>query len=221
MEMESNQKVVIDADFFRSTTDHEPGTRLDNNSGILTLDSSAHTVTVEAAETSMGTATVFAKTALNIQLNQGSNYDCLKFTSGSENTRDTLLASNSLSLSADISLAGTGITGFMRDGGDVSTIGSFTGTFNGNDKTITLASGESFGTVASGQTEGMGQIYRHQYNGLFAVIGNGTSGTGTVNNLTIDGSITVHNKIDGMNIGGIAAVSMGNTTLTSINASQS
>lgn len=28
MEMESNQKVVIDADFFRSTTDHEPGTRL-------------------------------------------------------------------------------------------------------------------------------------------------------------------------------------------------
>ncbi len=192
----------------------------DKNSGILTLDSSAHTVTVKAAKTSMGTDADFAKTALNIQLNQGNNYDCLKFTGDSENTRETLLASDSLSLSADISLAGKGITGFMRDGGDVSTIGSFTGTFNGNDKTITLASGESFGTVASGQTEGMGQIYRHQYNGLFAVIGNGTSGTGTVNNLTIDGSITVHNKIDGMNIGGIAAVSMGNTTLTSINASQ-
>lgn len=197
----------------------------DNNSGILTLDSSAHTVTVEAAETSMGTATDFAKTALNIQLNQGSNYDCLKFTSGDANTRDTLLASNSLSLSADISLAGTGITGFMRDGGD--SVGTFTGTLAGGSKTVTFAIGEKYGKTSAGAIigsstdgEGLGQIYRHPYNGLFAYIGNGTAGTGTVNSLTIDGNVNVRDKINGMNIGGIAAVSKGNTSLSGITASQ-
>lgn len=197
----------------------------DNNSGILTLDSSAHTVTVEAAETSMGTATDFAKTALNIQLNQGSNYDCLKFTSGDANTRDTLLASNSLSLSADISLAGTGITGFMRDGGD--SVGTFTGTLAGGSKTVTLAIGEKYGKTSAGAIigsstdgEGLGQIYRHPYNGLFAYIGNSTAGTGTVNSLTIDGNVNVRDKINGMNIGGIAAVSKGNTSLSGITASQ-
>lgn len=187
----------------------------DNNSGILTLDSSAHTVTVEAAETSMGTAAVFAKTALNIQLNQGSNYDCLKFTSGSENTRDTLLASNSLSLSADISLAGTGITGFMRDGGEVAGLGSFTGTFNGNDHSVTLAAGEKYGKDSTGSVvtalsaaEGLGQIYRHQHNGLFAVL------AGTVQDLTVDGTVNTHSCVDDMNIGGFAARNGGNVTLT-------
>ena len=136
-------------------------------SDIVTVDSTAHTVTLKAADTSMGTPAAFARTALNIQLNQGSDYDCLKFTSGN-NTRSYLLGTG-LSLSADISLAGTGITGFMRDGGDVSTIGSFTGTFNGNNHTLTLAIGEKYGNgvTASTNSEGVGQIYRHQHNGLF------------------------------------------------------
>ena len=38
-------------------------------SDIVTVDSSAHTVTLKAAETSMGTPAAFARTALNIQLN--------------------------------------------------------------------------------------------------------------------------------------------------------
>ena len=189
----------------------------DSSSGILTFDGSAHTVTLKAAAASMGTAADFAKTALNIQLNQGDDYDCLRFTSGTANTRAALLGSSSaLSITNDFSLAGTGITGFMRDGGDADDIGRFTGRLNGKAHSVTLASGETYGTGASGQTEGMGQIYRHPYNGLFSVIGNGTSGTGVVENLKLDGSITVHNYIDGMYIGGIAAKSNGNTTLNSI-----
>ena len=93
---------------------------------------------VPAAVTAISSPTDFVKTALNIQLNQGRDYDCLLFAKNdsdeidSANTRTTLLASNDLSLSADISLAGTGIMGFMRDGGAVSDIGVFTGTFDGN-----------------------------------------------------------------------------------------
>ncbi|MBR2523560.1 MAG: hypothetical protein IKE53_03880 [Clostridiales bacterium] len=196
----------------------------DATNGILTLDSTNHTVTVKAAETSMGTKAAFAKTALNIQLNQGAGYDCLLFTSGDANTRSALLGST-LNLTADISLAGTGITGFMRDGS--SSVGIFTGTLNGGSHIITLAVGEKYGQDSSGTAitpsstgEGLGQIYYHPYNGLFAVIGNGTTGIGRVNSLTIAGTMDVHNKIAGMYIGGIAAVSQGSTTLNGITANQ-
>ncbi len=203
----------------------------DATNGVLTLDSANHTVTIKAAQTSMSTPSDFVKTALNIQLNQGSDYDCLQFVKDSNdvvdtsNTRTTLLASTSLSFGADISLAGTGITGFMRDGGD--SVGTFTGTLAGGSKTVTLAIGEKYGETSAGAIigsstdgEGLGQIYRHPYNGLFAYIGNGTAGTGTVNSLTIDGNVNVRDKINGMNIGGIAAVSKGNTSLSGITASQ-
>lgn len=196
----------------------------DATNGVLTLDSTNHTVTVKAAQTSMGTQTDLVKTALNIQLNQGVDYDCLKFTSGSTNTRSSLLGTT-LAITDDLSFVNTGITGFMRDGG--SSIGSFTGILNGGNKTVTLAIGEKYGKTSadvavtpSTTGEGLGQIYAHSYNGLFAVIGNGTSGTGTVNSLTVGGNIDVHNTIDGMNIGGVAAVSKGNTTLNGITASQ-
>ena len=183
-------------------------------SDIVTVDSTAHTVTLKAAETSMGSAADFAKTALNIQLNQGGDYDCLKFTSGN-NTRSYLLGTG-LSLSADISLAGTGITGFMRDGGAVNSIDSFTGTFDGNGHTITLAIGEKYGNGvnASTNSEGVGQIYRHQHNGLFAVL------AGTVEDLTIAGTINVSNCVDGMNIGGIASRNNGDITLTNVIAKE-
>lgn len=183
-------------------------------SDIVTVDSTAHTVTLKAADTSMGTPAAFARTALNIQLNQGSDYDCLKFTSGN-NTRTYLLGTG-LSLSADISLAGTGITGFMRDGGDVNSIGSFTGTFNGNNHTLTLAIGEKYGNGvnASTNSEGVGQICRHQHNGLFSVL------AGTVQNLTVDGTINVSNCVDGMNIGGIASRNSGDITLTKVTANE-
>lgn len=196
---------------------------------LLTYDTSAHTVTLKGAVTTLQTPLDFTKTALNIQLNQGSGYDCLLFTAGDANTRGTLLGST-LNLGADISLTGTGITGFMRDGGtvdkdnNIDTIGKFTGTLNGlkgTDDTykITLATGEVYGLDSNGNavtasTEGAGQIYRHKYTGLFAVIGGDTAGT--VSNLTVNGSIVVRNRVDGMNIGGIASCNGGSVMLTSV-----
>ena len=202
---------------------------------IVTYDpeSTAHTVTLLPAVKSMGTYIDFAKTALNMQLNQGSDYDCLCFakvsggtTVDTANTRATLLAATDLKLAGSFSLSGTGITGFMRDGGE--NVGIFTGTFdgaNGTDTyTITLATGEPYGYNVTPPAdknyptvEGVGQIYRHKYNGLFSVLG-GTDCT--VKNLTVDGVINVSNCVDGMNTGGVAAVNGGDVTLTSITAKE-
>jgi len=196
---------------------------------ILTYDSSAHTVTLEPAVTTISNKKDFVITALNIMLNKGSDYDCLKF-SGSDS--DTLLSGN-ISIGANINLSGTGINGFMRDGAGLNSsgaskitassvggVGTFTGTLNGGGNTVTLSTGESYGNIQSGSTEGTGFIYRHQYNGLFSSIGNGASGTGTVNNLTVAGTINVRNAgADGMNIGGFAARSHGSTTLNNVSVS--
>lgn len=211
---------------------------------VLSYNETEHTVTVKPAVSLIGTPADFVKTALNIQLNNidSSNdndrkYDCLLFEDTSSSTRDTLLA-GTISLTADIDLSGTGINGFMRDGcvvnasndnkpvsqitsTDIGDTGAFTGTLNGDSHTITLAIGESYGVFGSDQTEGTGQIYRHQYNGLFSVIGNGKDSTGTVNKLTINGDVNIHNAgQNGMNIGGIAARSHGSTILNGITASQ-
>ena len=179
-------------------------------SGIITFNGTAHTATVAAAIPAMTTQSDLVKTALNMQLD---SCDCL-IMSG---LRTTMLGTN-LSLSGDLSFAGTGITGFMRDGGDLTTIGCYTGTFNGNYHIITLAVGEKYGDGVSSasDSEGIGQIYRHQYNGLFSVLG------GTVSNLTLDheGYINVRNCVDGMHIGGVAACNGGNVTLTAITANE-
>ena len=196
--------------------------------------SSGHYITVAAAQTSIGSAVDFAKTALNIMLNQGTDYGCLKFTAGDANKRTTLL-SGILTLTADIALSGTGINGFMRDGASgisasaTGNVGEFTGTLSGGNKTVTFASGESYGLKSDGSTpnvtsdEGVGQIYRHQYTGLFAVIGNGNpeGDTATVSDLELAGNIYVRNAgADGMSIGGIAARTHGSTALDGITANQ-
>lgn len=110
------------------------------------------------------------------------------------------ILSNSITISSsssDISLIGTGITGLTRDNGDNN---KYTGTFNGNNKTITLAIGEAYGYKSNGtdlavNTNGndgsTGRIYRHAYNGLFAKLGNGA----TIQNLTVDGIIYLGNNM--------------------------
>lgn len=190
---------------------------------IVEFNGTKHTVELKPAVISMSTPAEFVKTALNIQLNQGSDYGCLLFAKNADdevdsaNTRATLLASTGLKIDGTIDLSGTGITGFMRDGGAVTgtgNIGSFTGTLAGANGTgedaVKLAVGESYGIYTSGQTEGIGQIYRHKHNGLFSVL------AGTVESLTVDGAINTHSCVDGMNIGGVAARNGGNVTLTGI-----
>ena len=208
----------------------DDGDKNAEDAGIVTVDSTNHTVTLASAVTTIGNNVDFARTALNIMLNQGTDYDCLKF-SGS--TRNTLLSSTALKLNDSVDLSGTGINGFMRDGSstsisssNVGDVGIFVGTFDGNNKKITVSIGESYGLVLdssgtkSAEGEGSGCIYRHRYNGLFSVIGDGTTKTGYVKDLTVDGDIIYHNAgVNGIFIGGIAARSHGNTTLENIKIS--
>ena len=92
-----------------------------------------------------------------------------------------------------ISLAGTGCTGLIRDNGGQK----YKGTFDGNNCTIQLATGEAYGytsekTVANntdGKSTnlGIGQIYNHSTIGFISYC------NGTVQNLTLSGHIYFQN----------------------------
>ena len=195
---------------------------------IVAFDNTNHTATLAAPPSvpeggttaSISSKVDFAKLALNIQLSQLSESDCLRKTSVATQS-DLLSGSYQLTATVSLSLAGTGLTGLMRDGsadGTTGSIGTFSGTFDGNGKTLTLAVGEEYGVPASENVvEGKGQIYRHQFTGLLAVVG----GEATVNGLTLNGSITVRNAgIDGTYVGGVAACANGSVTLDGVTASQ-
>ena len=177
-------------------------------SDLFIADGSAHTVTVKAAVRAMGNVTHFALTALNIQLNKTA-VGALNFLSGSDSS--AALLSGTLSLTADISLAGTGLTGLTRDDGANN---PFSGTFLGNDHTITLATGEPYGLDGAGgalsSNSGHGNIYGHSHSGLFAKIGGGAS----VRDLTISGKMNISQNADGLCAGGIAAEAGGSVTLS-------
>lgn len=107
-----------------------------------------------------------------------------------------------IALAGDIDLTGTGIYGLTREGaGDYKTT---TNPVNGSGHTLTLSIGEAYGTwdganKVGDSDVGNGRIYRHKMLGLFA------AGNGSAKNLTIDGTINVDTKVDGMAVGTFAA----------------
>lgn len=142
--------------------------------------------------------------ALHIQLKTGDSPTATSATGAAlvmEGSSSKTILSNNITIasgsSSQISLCGTGITGLTRDNGDNE---KFTGTFNGNNKTINLAIGEAYGYKSDGTNlaentndkneTSSGRIYRHAYNGLFARIGSGAA----INNLTIGGTIHYGNS---------------------------
>lgn len=193
--------------------DSDPLKRSDN---IISESNLAnHYVTLAAAANPMSNVADFAKTALNIQLNVTDQpaAGALRFTAGAANTSATLL-SNNLSISADVDLSGTGLTGLTRDNGNNA---AFTATFNGNGKTVTLATGEAYGldkngtaiTANGGTDRGAGRIYRHAYTGLFAK----TTGA-TIRDLTVDGGIEIDpSQKQNYYIGSLVASASGALTL--------
>lgn len=107
-------------------------------------------------------AASFAKVALNMQLNDGSDHGALCFADRVNNKK--ALLESTIRVSGTINLSGTGLLGFMRDGGNGQYLQSdtnlfqnnpdfFTGSISGsnasNDK-ILLAVGEAYGCDANG-----------------------------------------------------------------------
>ena len=197
-------------------------------SDLFTVDMTEHTCTLKSADTEIDNLKEFILTALNIQFNtqSGTGDGAFLFSSNSADKSATLLAST-INLNTDINLSGTGITGFTRDKNyddstDINYNAPFTGTLNGNNHTITLATGEDYGndnnvTNCASQNRGSGILINRFHEGLFAKISDAT-----INDLKIAGSINViytntdNNANTSLKIGPICAVLSGGITLNNV-----
>ena len=123
------------------------------------------------------------------------------------------LKSKNINFTQDVNLQNTGIIGISRDTSD----DAYTGNINGNNKTLTLSIGETYGykggSIATNETEGCGKIYssgsKHTDIALFSRM------RGNVSNLTITGSINAGVSNGNMWIGSIAARQENNETVIS------
>lgn len=105
---------------------------------------------------------------------------------------------NNVSSDQPIDLSGTGIYSLLRDNGTQI----YTGTFEGNNCIIKVAAGEAYGYIndsntlatnadSNSTTVGIGQLYNHSTIGFLPYC------NGTVQNLTLGGSIYFHNVSNG------------------------
>lgn len=173
---------------------------LESAEGVLSFDEAEHTVTINGFTNNSITISNradFARAALIMQ------HDSNDFVKYSENSIDkTAMLKANFTLSADVDISGTGLTGFMRDNGE----DTFTGTLNGIDNKITMTVG----------TEN-DKIVFHTNNGLFAK----TSGA-KISNLTLDSKFNiVGDNVSGGDacyIGSVSAYNSGALTISNVTA---
>lgn len=171
---------------------------LESAGGVLSFDGSGHTVTINGFPNNnitISNRADFARAALIMQHDRN---DFVKYSGAS---RADMLAAN-ISLSADVDISDTGLTGFMRDNDE----GTFTGTLNGNSHKLTMTVG----------TEN-DKIVFHTHNGLFAK----TSGA-KISNLTLVSNFNiVGDNVSGGDacyIGSVSAYNSGALTIDSVTA---
>lgn len=170
---------------------------LESADGVLSFDGSGHTVTINGFPNNnitISNRADFARAALIMQ------HDSNDFVNYSGASRADMLAAN-ISLSADVDISDTGLTGFMRDNVE----DTFTGTLNGNSHKITMSVGKD------------AKIVFHTHNGLFAK----TSGA-KISNIKLVSifNIVGDNASDGdaCYIGSISAYNSGALTIDSVTA---
>mgnify|MGYP004436433681 CR=1 FL=1 len=170
---------------------------LESAGGVLSFDGSGHTVTINGfpdKNITISNRADFVRAALIMQ------HDSNDFVKYSGDSRADMLAAN-ISLSADVDISDTGLTGFMRDNGE----GTFTGILNGNSHTITMSVGKD------------AKIVFHTHNGLFAK----TSGA-KISNLTIVSKFNIVGDNasggDACYIGSVSAYNSGALTIDSVTA---
>lgn len=171
---------------------------LESADGVLSFDGSGHTVTINGFPNNnitISNRADFARAALIMQ------HDSNVFVKYSGASRADMLAAN-ISLSADVDISDTGLTGFMRDNGE----DTFTGTLTGNSHKLTMTVG----------TEN-DKIVFHTHNGLFAK----TSGA-KISDLTIVSNFNiVGDNVSGGDacyIGSVSAYNSGALTIDSVTA---
>lgn len=171
---------------------------LESADGVLSFDGSGHTVTINGFPNNNITISNRADFARAALIMQHDSNDFVKYSGAS---KADMLAAN-ISLSADVDISDTGLTGFMRDNGE----DTFTGTLNGNSHKLTMTVG----------TEN-DKIVFHTHNGLFAK----TSGAKISNiKLVSNFNIVGDNVKDGdaCYIGSVSAYNSGALTIDSVTA---
>ena len=121
-----------------------------------------------------------------------------------------------------INLSGTGCTGMLRDTEVQKYTQKYTGTFDGNNCTIQLATGEAYGCTSDGKAAqntdgkstslGIGQIYNHSTIGFLPYC------NGAVQKLTLSGHIYFQNVDNGVDVqcGAVAGKTDG-ITISNVN----
>lgn len=179
-------------------------------SDFIKLDADTHKLTLPDSLTAAnGVYTLtsvedFAKLAITWQTN-----GCYPMVTGISDNNVKGLQSSTITVSGEIDLAGTGLTGFTQDRAGDSQV--FSGSLNGNGK-ISLAVGEPYGVRDKNESsDGNGKIYHHGRLGLFAAV-NGAA----VSNITIAGSMKFDNQAN-VDAGALAGVKVGgDTSLTAV-----
>ena len=172
---------------------------LESAGGVLSFDGSGHTVTINGFPNNnitISNRADFVRAALIMQ------HDSNDFVKYSENSIDkTAILKANFTLSADVDISDTGLTGFMRDNGEHT----FTGTLNGNSHTITMSVGKD------------AKIVFHTHNGLFAK----TSGAKISNIKLVSKFNIVGDNVSGGDacyIGSVSAYNSGALTIDSVTA---
>lgn len=173
---------------------------LESAGGVLSFDGSGHTVTINGFTNNSITISNRADLARAALIMQHDSNDFVKY---SENSIDkTAILKANFTLSADVDISDTGLTGFMRDNGE----GTFTGTLNGNSHKLTMTVG----------TEN-DKIVFHTHNGLFAK----TSGA-AISNLTLVSKFNIVGDNasggDACYIGSVSAYNSGALTISNVTA---
>lgn len=170
---------------------------LESAGGVLSFDGSGHTVTINGFSNNNITISNRADFARAALIMQHESNDFVKYSGAS---RADMFAAN-ISLSADVDISDTGLTGFMRDNGE----DTFTGTLNGNSYTITMSVGKD------------AKIVFHTHNGLFAK----TSGA-KISNLTLVSKFNIVGDNasggDACYIGSVSAYNSGALTIDKVTA---
>lgn len=173
---------------------------LESADGVLSFDGSGHTVTINGFPNNnitISNRADFARAALIMQ------HDSNDFVKYSENSIDkTAILKANFTLSADVDISDTGLTGFMRDNGE----DTFTGILNGNSHKLTM-------TVGTDNDK----IVFHTHNGLFAK----TSGAKISNIMFVSNFNIVGDNVSGGDacyIGSVSAYNSGALTIDKVTA---
>lgn len=171
---------------------------LESAGGVLSFDGSGHTVTINGFANNSITIDNRADFARAALIMQHDSNDFVKYSGAS---RADMLAAN-ISLSADVDISDTGLTGFMRDNGE----DTFTGTLTGNSHKLTMTVG----------TEN-DKIVFHTHNGLFA-----NTSSAKISNLKLVSNFNiVGDNVSGGDacyIGSVSAYNSGALTIDSVTA---